>query len=66
MVCFVLDICVQNHKIRWSHEGRNFNEISFITLRTKALHCQHGKDRKTSGKIKIQEAKARKGKLIAC
>ena len=38
----------------------------FIILRTKVLHCQHGKARKTSGKIKIQEAKAGKGKLIVC
>ena len=59
-----LDICVQKHKIRWSDEGRNFNEISSIILRTKVLHRRHGKARKTSGKIKIQEAKAGKSKLI--
>ena len=30
---------VQNHKIRWSDEGRDFNGIPFIILGTKVLDC---------------------------
>ena len=51
---------VQNHKIRWSDEGRDFNGIPFIILGTKVLDCQHGKDRKASAKMKAKETKAEK------
>ena len=37
MVCFVLGIYIQNHKIYWSDEERNFNGIPFIILGTRAL-----------------------------
>ena len=60
MVCLVLDISVQNHKIRWSDEGRDFNGIPFIILGTKVLDCQYGKDRKASAKMKAKETKAEK------
>ena len=58
MVSLVLDIYVQNQKIRWSDKGRDFNGIPFIILGTKVLDCQHGKDRKASAKMKDKEAKA--------
>ena len=60
MVCLVLDIYVQNHKIRWSDEGRDFNGIPFIILVTKVFDFQHGKDRKASARMKAKEAKAEK------
>ena len=65
-VCLVLDIYAQNHKIFWSDEGGNFNEISLIILGAKVLHCERGKDKEASGKIKVQEAKSGKTKLIVC
>ena len=58
VVCLVLDIYVQNQKILWEDEGRDFNGIPFIILNTKVLHCQHGKDRKASAKMKAKETKA--------
>ena len=39
VVCLVLDIYVQNQKILWEDEGRDFNGIPFIILDTKVLHC---------------------------
>ena len=60
MVCLVLDIYVQNHKIRWSDEGRDFNGIPFIILGTRVLDCQPGKHRKGSAKKKAKETKAEK------
>ena len=60
MVCLILDIYVQNHKIRWSDEGRDFDGIPFIILGTKVPDCQHGKDRKASAKMKAKETKAEK------
>ena len=60
MVSLVLDIYVQNHKIRCSDEGRDFNGIPFIVLGTRVLDCQHGKDRKASAKMKAKETKAEK------
>ena len=64
MICLVLDIYVQNHKIRWSDEGRDFNGIPFIILVTKVLHFQHGQDKKTSARMKTKETKAEKGNLL--
>ena len=58
VVCLVLDIFVQNQKILWEDEGRDFNGIPIIVLDTKVLHCQHGKDRKASAKMKAKETKA--------
>ena len=60
MVCLILDIYVQNHKICWSDEGRDFNGIQFIILGTKVLGCQHGKDLKALAKMKAKETKAEK------
>ena len=60
MVCLVLDISVQNHKIRWSDEGRGFNGIPFIILGANVLDCQHEKDRKASAKVKAKETKVEK------
>ena len=66
MVCLVLDIYVQNRKIRWSDKGRDFNGIPFVILGIKVLDCQHGKDTKASAKIKAKETKAEKSELIVC
>ena len=64
MVCLVLDIYVQNHKIRWSDEGRDFNGIPFIILVAKVLDFQHGQDKKASARMKAKETKAEKGNLL--
>ena len=60
MVCLVLDIYVENHNIRWSDEGRDFNGIPFTIFGTKVLDCQYENDRKASPKIKPTETKAEK------
>ena len=53
-------IYVENQKIRWSHEGRDFNGIPFIILGTKVSDCQHGKDGKSSAQMKAKKSKTEK------
>ena len=47
-------------------EGRDFNGISLIILGARVSDCQHGKDNKTSAKMKAKETKIEKSKLIVC
>ena len=56
----MLDIYVENHKIRCSDEGRDFNGIPFTIFGTKVSNCQYRNDRKASPKMKPKETKAEK------